>query len=298
MDQLVSPGSDLWAPQRRLGVVDGLGPHTTARFYAMLCENHRALTGGSYPDVLVHSISVQRHLVDAISAGSLRPAHQEALRHLVTRTCRSLAGSGADVIAVACNATTIDPAMVAPTCIGMVEATCRALQRRNVGRVGLIASSIMMSSAGYERALAEVGITVVAPAPRDQQIIDRFIESLQWSRTPVAVPEEFIRVITKLSDDVDALVLDCADLYAVVHTEMAGKPVIDSVSALVEESCRLLLDPAPHTTATADIVRYVAADDAPTGCTAAKPIAGTRPSSRWSLSRWRPRRPLRSASLV
>ncbi|KKC02382.1 aspartate/glutamate racemase family protein [Mycobacterium nebraskense] len=289
MDQLISPASDQWAPQRRLGVVDGLGPHTTARFYAMLCENHRALTGGSSPDVMVHSISVQRRLMEAFSAGSFRPGHQEALQHLVSRTCRSLAGSGADVIAVACNATTIDPAIVAPTCIGMVEATCRTLRRLNVRRVGLLASSIMVSSAAYERGLGEAGITVVAPAPRDQEIVDQFIELQQWSPTRVPVPGEFLRVITKLGDDVDALLLDCAELHGVVDTEMAGKPVIDSVRALVEESCRALLDPVPDTTATADVVRCVAA---------ANSVAGARLPSRWSPSRWRPRRPLRSASLV
>lgn len=271
MDQLISPASARPAPQRRLGVVDGLGPHTTARFYAMLCDNYRALTSGSSPDVLVHSISVQRHLMAAASAGSARPEHSEALGHLVTRTCRSLAGSGADVIAVACNATTIGPAIAAPTSIGMVEATRRTLQNLNIRRVGLLASSIMVSSAAYERDLGEAGISVVAPAPRDQEIIDRFIESQKWSPTPV--PGEFLRVVTKLGDDLDALVLDCAALGGVVDTEMAGKPVVDSVRALVEESCRLLLQPAPAATATADV-------------------------SRWSPSRRRARRPLRSASLA
>lgn len=273
MDQLISPASARPAPQRRLGVVDGLGPHTTARFYAMLCENHRALTGGSSPDVMVHSISVQRRLMEAASAGSFRPEHSEALRHLVSRACRSLAESGADVIAVACNATTIDPAVVAPTCIGMVEATCRALRLLNVRRVGLLTSSIMVSSAAYQRGLGEAGIGVVAPASRDQEIIDRFIESQQWSPTRVPVPGELVRVVAELGDDVDALVVDCAALERVVDTEMAGKPVIDSVRALVEESCRLLLEPAPAATATAHV-------------------------SRWSPSRRRARRPVRSASLA
>jgi aspartate/glutamate racemase len=280
MDQLVDRAPDRWAPQRRLGVVDGLGPRTTARFYAMLCEHHRALTGGASPDVLVHTISVQRHLAEADSAGSFRPAHQEAMQHLVARTCRSLAGSGADVIAVACNATTVDAATAAPTYIGMVEATSRALQHLDVRRVGLIASSIMVSSAAYGRGLGEAGITVVAPAPRDQEIVDRFIESVQWSPTPVPVPEELVRVIARLSDDVDALVVDSADLDGVVDTEVTGKPVIDSVRALVEESCRALLGPVPHTGATPDAVRHVAAGD--------PSATGSRSPSRRAPSHWRP----------
>lgn len=244
MDEPISPAPDRWAPPpRRLGVVDGLGPRTTARFYAMLCENYRELTGGSSPDALVHSISVQRRLVEAFSAGAFRPEHQEALRHLVNRTCRSLAGNGADVIAVACNATLTDPATVAPTCIGMVEATRTKLQGLDVRRVGLLAPAIMVASAAYERGLGEVGITVVVPAPPDQEIVDRFIETLQWSPSRGPVPQEFLRIVTELSGDVDALLLDCADLYGVVDTEMAGKPVIDSVSALVDESCRALLEP-------------------------------------------------------
>lgn len=277
MDQLASPASDRWAPQRRLGVVDGLGPRTTARFYAMLCENHRALTGGSYPDVVVHTIPVQRHLVNA--AGPSRPGRREALRDLVTRTSRSLAGTGADVVAVACNATTVDPAIGALTCIGMVEATARELRRRNVRRVGLVASSIMVSSAAYEPGLGEAGIAVVTPAPRDQEIVDRFIESLQWSPAPVPVPEEFRRVIAELGDGVDALILDCNELYGVVDDEMAGKPVIDTVTALVEESARLLVDPVAPATAATGI----------------ESIAAARPSRRWALSRWRPGRPQRKA---
>lgn len=277
MDRPISPTPDRWAPQRRLGVVDGLGPRTTARFYAMLCENHRALTGGSSPDVVVHTITVQRQIGRPASTGLSRPGRPEALPQLVTRTSRSLAGSGADVIAVACNATTIDPAAGAPACIGMVEATARTLQRLNVGRVGLLGSSMMVSSAAYERGLAEVGITVVTPAPPDQEIIDRFIESLRRSRIPVPIPGEVRRTIARLGDDVDALLLDCAELDGMVDTELAGKPVIDSVGALVEESCRALLAPVPRAAAT---------------------VAGTRRPHHWSLSRWRPRRPVRSASLV
>lgn len=245
MDQLIAPPSHQPARQRRLGVVDGLGPHTTARFYRLLCDKHRALTGGSSPDVVVHSISVQRRLVEVASAGAVRPENSEALRHLVARTCRSLAGSGADVIAVACNATTVDPAIATSTCIGMVEATGKALRRLNARRVGLLASSIMVASAAYERGLADAGITVVAPAAHDQEVIDRFIESLRWSATPVPVPASFLRAVTNLSEGVDAVVLDCAEFSGVVDTKMAGKPVIDSVSALVDESCRALLDPAP-----------------------------------------------------
>ncbi|OJZ70038.1 hypothetical protein BRW65_21130 [Mycobacterium paraffinicum] len=243
MDQVIGP-----ARQRRLGVVDGLGPRTTARFYAMLCERHRALTGGSSPDVVVHTITVQRRLGEPASTGSSRPGRQEGVRNLITRTSRSLAGSGADVIAVACNATTIDRATGGPACIGMVEATARTLRRLNFRRVGLLASSIMVSSAAYQRGLAEAGITVVSPAGRDQEIVDRFIESLRRSRIPIPVPGEFLRVIPKFGDDVDALLLDCNELYGVVDAEMVGKPVIDSVTALVEESSRLLLDPVTHTT--------------------------------------------------
>lgn len=264
MNQLISP-----TRQRRLGVVDGLGPRTTARFYAMLCERHRALTGGFSPDVMVHTITVQRRLGESASTGSSRPGRQEGLRQLVTRTSRSLAASGAEVIAVACNATTIDRPAGAPACVGMVEATARTLRGLNVDRVGLLASSLMVSSAVYERGLAEAGITVVAPPPRDQEIIDRFVESLRRSRTPVPVPGEFLRTVTKIGDDVDALVLDCNELYGVVDAEMAGKPVIDSVTALVEESARLLVQPAAPIAESTDI----------------ESIAAERPSHRWSLSR-------------
>ncbi|OBH76323.1 hypothetical protein A5681_09035 [Mycobacterium scrofulaceum] len=268
--------------QRRLGVVDGLGPRTTARFYALLCERHRALTGGS-PDVMVHTITVQRRLGEPASTGSSRPGRQEGLRQLVTRTSRSLAASGAEVIAVACNATTIDRATDAPACIGMVEATARTLRGLNVRRVGLLASSLMVSSAVYERGLAGAGITVVAPAPRDQEIIDGFIESLRRSRTPVPVPGEFLRTVTKIGDDVDALVLDCNELYGVVDGEMAGKPVIDTVTALVEESARLLVEPAAPTAESTGI----------------ESIAAERPSGRWSLSGWRPHLPqYRAGDLV
>ncbi|WP_255396790.1 aspartate/glutamate racemase family protein [Mycobacterium sp. E3305] len=195
------------------------------------------------------------------------------------RTSRSLAGSGADVIALACNATTIERAAGAPACVGMVEATARTLRRLDVRRVGLLASSIMVSSAAYERGLAEVGITVVAPAPCDQEIIDRFIESLRRSRTPIPVPGQFLRAIAAIGDDVDALLLDCNELFGVVDAEMAGKPVVDSVTALVEESARLLVNPVAPTPAVTDI----------------ESIAAKRPSHRWSLSRWRPRRPQPSA---
>ena len=246
MDQLISPGParDLRAPtRRRLGVVAGLGPRNTARFYAMLCDKYRALTGGASPDVVVQSISVQRHLVERLSDGSFRSEHREALGHLVTRTCRSLADGGADVIAIACNATTVDATIVTPARIGMVEGACQRLHDLGARRVGLLASSIMVWSAAYEQGLGEAGITVVTPAPRDQEIVDKFIEAVQWSRTQLPVPRDFLRVVTALGDDVDALVLDSADLCGVVDAAMAGKPVIDSVSALAEESCRALLNP-------------------------------------------------------
>jgi aspartate/glutamate racemase len=212
----------------------------------MLCDSYRALTGGASPDVLVHSISAQRHLVEAFSGGSLRPEQREALQHLVTRTCRSLAHGGADVIAIACSATTVDAAAtVAATPIGMVEAARNRLQRLGARRVGLLAPSTMLSSAAYARGLAEAGIIAVVPGPRDQAIVDRFAEALQWSTTQVPVPGAFARVVAELSGDVDALVLDCADLCGVVDAEMVGRPVIDSVAALVDECCRALLAPVP-----------------------------------------------------
>ncbi|ORW33768.1 hypothetical protein AWB91_06250 [Mycobacterium paraense] len=212
----------------------------------MLCDDYRALTGGASPDVLVHSISVQRHLVEAFWGGSLRTEHREALNHLVTRTCRFLADGGADVIAVACNATTIDDTATAtPPRIGMVEATRQKLQRLGARRVALLAPSTTLASAAYERGLGEAGIAVVVLGPRDQRIVDRFAEALQWSPTRLPVPGAFLRLVAELGDDVDALVLDCPDLCGVVDDGMAGRPVIDGVAALVDESCRALLVPVP-----------------------------------------------------
>ncbi len=242
----MTSGEDYWArPDRRLGVVGGLGPRSIVRFHALLCESYRTRSGAN-PDMLLHSVPADPKFGHALVTGSFGLSEERVFGQMLNEACGSLRAGGADFIAIASNTLNCLFAVDGSAPISIVGATCQRVQQFGARRVGLLASTATVSSRAYEVELGAAGIEVVTPTARGQEVIDEVINASIGSPRPVSSASALLPVLVDLSDEVDAVVLGSVHLSEIFDdTELVGKPVIDSAQSLADACCHVLLAREP-----------------------------------------------------
>jgi aspartate racemase len=157
---------------RTLGIVGGTGPDSTVEYYRAIVEITRARAAGSYPRILITSLSSVEgaRVLELVSADR----RGELLSHLLGEL-QALGAAGAEVGMLASNTLHIvfDELQTASPIplVSIVEAAAEAAT--GLVRLGLFATTFTVQADLYRCVFARQGIEVIAPSERDQELIHR-----------------------------------------------------------------------------------------------------------------------------
>jgi aspartate racemase len=215
-----------------IGILAGMGPHSTAPFIDLVIAECQRQYGAKddidFPKMMIHSVPTPFY--------ADRPSDHHAMEAAICQGLQKLDQTGVSFIAIACNTAHVYYPQLAK-CIrkpilNMVQLTVD-LVPRSVRRLAVIAARPTTESGVYQSHLLEHGFEVIEP---DWQLqIDQLIVSVRSTKEASFFNQKWNELITiaKVAG-ADALVLACLDLSAIRQHMKTDMVVVDASQSLAK----------------------------------------------------------------
>lgn len=229
---------------KRIGILGGMSPESTALYYRLLVDGVASRLGGFHsPDILLHSVNFQT-MRDFQEAGDWVGAGR-----FLADSAVSLERAGAEAILLATNtmhlcADAISGAVSVPL-LHIADATAAALKSQGVAKTALFGTRATMEMAFYRDRLSDLhGIDVWTPdADGRARIHDIIFKELVKGVLRDDSRQVFIDLAQRAaSDGARGAVLGCTEIGLLVGQDDLGLPTICSARAHVAAALDFMLD--------------------------------------------------------
>lgn len=225
---------------KTIGIIGGLGPDTTAKFYLGLIAACRARNPEAYPSVVIHSIPHPRAIENA---AILRGEEQDMAPYLayLVESAKLLEKAGADFGVIACNTVHVFIDEIRKSVhmpfLSIIEAAAAQVAEEKKKRIGLLATRYTVSSGMYTREFAKYDSAVVTPDVEDQTALSEIIVRILHGVNTREDKERIISMVKNLEKrGAESLILGCTDLQLVVNEKDFSIPVVDTTESLIKVS--------------------------------------------------------------
>lgn len=215
---------------KTLGIIGGIAPESTVEYYRLIvAEYRRRQTDGSYPSIIINSISLQR-LVDLVTADD-----RAGLVEFIVPELERLHRAGAVVGLLSSNTPHLVfdelAARSALPLISIVAAARAEAQRLGLKRVGLFGTRFTMQAGFYQATFAQAGIAVVIPEAAEREAIhEKYMGELIYGNFLDATRERLLEIAQRMRREqaVEAIILGGTELPLLLRTPPADLPMLDT----------------------------------------------------------------------
>lgn len=229
--------------KRTIGVIGGMGPLATADLYRKIVEATPAVRDQEHLHVIIDADPTVPDRTAALLSGGPDP-----LPHLIA-AARRLEAAGAHLLIMPCNTAhaflpAIQTAVRLPF-IDMIRATAeRAAEEAGASaRIGVMATAGTVRIGLYDRAMADVGLSVRYPDEIGQRLVSDGIAQVKGGNLRAAA-EQFVEAATGLSrDGCDLIVAGCTEIPIALDPSRVPVPLLDPTLELAKAAVAWALDP-------------------------------------------------------
>ena len=220
---------------KTVGIIGGLGPETTARFYMEVVFACSKISG-KRPQILISSVGIPLKIEKEIITEA---KNEKNILPFLIDTTRQLERAGADFIVIPCNTAhifikEIRKAVKIPV-LSIVEETSIFLRKEKIKEVGLLATAATIKNKLFDENLKRRGIKIKTPDDSNQSkigvVINRLINNLHNERDK----KEILEIINELR--VRNVVLACTDLQ-ILNIKCNGVKIFDSMDILAKATIK------------------------------------------------------------
>lgn len=225
---------------KRIGLLGGIGPASTALYYELLIGRARQ-TLDLTPELLVYSLDFERYT-------RLEDMDPVECADLLVDGCRALERAGAEVLAMAANSAHehFDAVVerVSRPMINIVETVCRRAATLEVRRPLLLGIPATLRSSIYPETARNHGLEVRMPAPEYEEFLHHVVfDELSHGIVQDESRETLLAALTGRA--VDGLILGCTELSLLIDQRHADVPVLDSTRLHVDAILEAARDVQP-----------------------------------------------------
>ncbi len=248
---------------KKLGIIGGMGPLATAYFYRRIVELTPAATDQEHIETLIYScpavpdrtaflLSSGKTLASDsadLPCGEAQPAGAQESADLpedprpkMVEVGRKLRSCGADVLAMPCVTAhafhkDLEEGIGVPV-IHAIRELGELCKRKNITKLGIMATDGAMLSRIYDDILSEFGITCVWPGEEGQKkVMSMIYDDVKAGR--ILSEEAFNQVGDELfRAGAEAIVLGCTELSQAMVTMDPGENYIDIIDVLAQACVR------------------------------------------------------------
>ena len=193
---------------KKLGILGGMGPLATARFYENIIKSTQAQKDQDYIDMVILNASYIPDRTQAILHGGESP-----LPYLLD-ALETLENCGCDLIAIPCNTSHYFYGEMQNKCktkiLNMIDLTAEKLEKSGVAQVYLMATAGTIKTGVYQKELSKRNIEIIVPTDEEINEMMRVIYEVKAGKTPdLCKLEETARSYGK------TVILGCTELSTV-----------------------------------------------------------------------------------
>lgn len=227
---------------KTVGIIGGLGPETTSKFYLEIVFSCFEKDKQSRPPMLIWNVPLSYQIEQEFI--STAQGEEKYLPYLIDAAQR-LEKGGADFIVIPCNSVHIliedVRKSVSIPVLSIIDETVSYLIDKNINEVGILATSATIRKRLYEDKLANENINVINPSDTDQEQMGEIINSLVQSRQSDHDKNRLCDITKKLiNKGTKTILLACTDLQFIAP-EINNAEVIDTMDILAKATVREIL---------------------------------------------------------
>lgn len=222
---------------KKIGIIGGLGPESTAAYYEYITQEYYRIYGDyAYPEIIIYSMNFK----EIIDVGYEAP---EQIKNAI----ESLYKAGADFVVAACNSIHIVYDEVSENIsipwFSIIDAASEEIKENNITKVGVLGTIFTMSKGFYTKGLARHQIESVVPSDEDQKIVSNIIFKELITNT---VTEESRQIVLKIIDKLiaqgaQAIVLGCTELPFLIKDEDVDVKIINTTVIHAQKTLQMAL---------------------------------------------------------
>lgn len=224
---------------KTVGIIGGLGPETTAKFYLEIISSCSDLNKEARPSILVWNVPIPFKTEENLI---IRGQCQEEYLPFLLDGAKRLERAGADFLVMPCNSMhifikEIRKAVGIPV-LGIVEETVKVLKNEDIESVGLLATSVTLENGLFQTALAKDKIPFNVPSSNDQSEVSKVILNILSGKKSDHDKIKITKIIKSLGTN--TLILACTDLQLLLP-KMANMNIIDTMQVLAKATVKEIL---------------------------------------------------------
>lgn len=226
---------------KTLGILGGMGPQASIRFYQSVIEqsqrNHGVRRNNEFPHLLLSNLPVPDLITD-------KKMMNRAVG-MVQRESKILQTAGADLLVLVCNTMHLfldryERSVTIPF-LSIIDETVKKIQKEKRKCVGLLGSKTLMQSMMYQQKLEAIGIHTLEPDDEQQTRLSDVIIGIIAKEFTIQDMRFLQRIIRGYqSHGAEAVVLGCTELPLVLHNQNSPLPVYSSLDILAATCCEML----------------------------------------------------------
>lgn len=225
---------------KRIGILGGISHESTAVYYQRIHAEYFARRQDYYyPEVIVYSLNFQK-FTNFEDRGELAGYVDYMVEGL-----DALQRAGAAFALLAANSPhAVFSQLVERTplpLLSIVEVTARAAQAQGLRRLLLLGIRFTMQAGFYAEVCARYGVTVITPAPAEQETINRIIfDELVVGNFREESRQTLLAISARYP--VDGVILGCTELPLLLRQIDTPTPLLDTLALHVQAAVDYALD--------------------------------------------------------
>jgi aspartate racemase len=228
---------------RKLGILGGMGPEATASLYLNIIARCQRDLGAKYnsdfPPIIINSCPVPD---GRMWKGFDKVKVEEFLRINI----RILEEAGADFVAIPCNSAhyflpVMREAVRIPV-LSIVDETAKAIRRRGVKKVLLLATEFTARTRIYDKSLAKRGISLAEASRAQQRLIQKVIVKTESGERAESDRAAIISIVDEFAEKsgVGGVIAGCTEIPLLVRQTDIPVILFDTIDILASSAYALI----------------------------------------------------------
>jgi aspartate racemase len=225
---------------KTVGIIGGLGPETTAKFYLEVLSSCFKFHNLGRPPMVIFNVPMSFKLEEEIITASERT---DFFVPFLTDAAIRLEKSGVDFIVIPCNTAHVFIDQVRKSVnipiLSIVEESVRFLTDQRMDRIGLLGTTQTIETKLFDNECRQNGIKINKPSLRNQLQIASIITKIVKNNHSLSDQKKLLKIIDDFKDS-DCILLACTDLQLLVSNHKSLK-IFDTMKILADATVREIL---------------------------------------------------------
>src|SRR3989344_2384713 len=232
---------------KTVGIIGGLGPETTSKFYLEIISSCLKKNKNQRPAILIWSVPILLKVEEQLITKNVG---EEKYLPLLIEAAKILEQAGANFLVMPCNTMhffieEIRNAINIPV-LSIVEETVSIIKKRKISEVGILATSMTINKKLFKSKFNAVGIKEMIPNKKEQGVLDKVIHKLVLGKQHFEDKVEVDKVIIKMvRQGIIKIILACTDLQLIIKTRSDAE-IFDTMKILADAAVEKINEEAKN----------------------------------------------------